>query len=66
MGAIDNFVQVRGMPTVYKISVCFWIKAPSRHHMAIFSYLGTKGTKELVMNVVGIDELVLTVGGKSV
>ncbi|XP_078367111.1 neuronal pentraxin-2-like [Oculina patagonica] len=66
VGATGNFVRLgRGIPTLSKLSVCFWIRASTRHNMGIFSYLGTKGTKEMMINVVNHDQVVFTVGGES-
>ena len=53
----------RGMPHLPQLSVCFWIKASHSQHMTIFSYLGTEGTKQLMilMNTMHVE---LTVGGE--
>jgi len=41
------------------------MKAFSSQYMTIFSYLGTKGTKQLMMIVMDMKQVELTVGGES-
>lgn len=53
------------MPHLPQLSVCFWMKASYSQHMTIFSYLGTKGTKELMMILMNTNQVELTVGGES-
>lgn len=64
MGADSNFVQKRGMCHLPQLSVCFWVKASPINYMAIFSYLGTKGTKELMI-LIDTRQAELTLGGES-
>ena len=65
VGAAGNCVRKQGgMLNLSKMSFCFWLKA-TRNHMTVFSYLSTRGIKELMFHIVDTNYLKLTVGGES-
>ena len=57
-----NFVEGDfSIVNLSKLSVCFWVKS-TRNRNTVFSYLGTRGTKELELEIYDTNYVTLTVG----
>lgn len=63
--SVENYVEGRRINQEFtKLSVCLWIKATS-NHISVFSYRGTRGKKEMVLEIYDTNYLKLTVGEQS-
>ena len=63
--SVENYVEGRRINQEFtKLSVCFWVKATS-NHISVFSYRGTRGKKEMVLEIYDTNYLKLTVGEQS-
>ena len=63
--SVENYVDGRRINQEFtKLSVCFWVKATS-NNISVFSYRGTKGKKEMVLEIYDTNYLKLTVGEQS-